>query len=143
MHYEKRSKSRTYLFVDEEALANQQVIIIAYFTISLKTLFIGSDISKTKIKQLDGLFNKATNVSAYLIGQLGKNDLYKTEITGKEIIDYAINILEQVQELVGGRFVLIECLDKPKLIEFYTNNGFMVLQKDENDKLIQLVRFFN
>ena len=40
--------------------------------------------------------------------------------------------------MVGGRFVLIECNENEKLIDFYNRNGFEVLQKDE---LVQMIRF--
>ncbi len=137
--YEKTSKSRTYLIVDEELLSNREVCILAYFTLALKTLFISPKVSKSKIKRLDGLFNKASNVTAYLIGQIGKNDLYKYAIKGDELIKYAVEIIEQVHGYIGGRFILVECLDHPKLIQFYNNNGFAPLQKE--DKYIQLVKF--
>ena len=139
--YEKTSKSRTYLIIDEESLMKKEIRIIAYFTLALKTLSIGSDVSKSKVKKLDGLFNKATNVTAYLIGQLGKNDLYKSCITGKEIIDYAVNIIVKVHGLIGGRFILVECNDNEKLIKFYNDNSFVYLQKDIGNGLVQLIRF--
>ncbi|MDO7203432.1 hypothetical protein Q5M85_03510 [Paraclostridium bifermentans] len=52
-----------------------------------------------------------------------------------------MDVINQVYELVGGRFVLIECNDNTKLISFYQRNGFERLQKDGEDGLVQMVRF--
>lgn len=139
MTYEKTSKSRIYLIVDEELLLNREIHIWAYFTLAIKTLFISPEVSKSKIKKLDGLFNSASNVTAYLIGQIGKNDLYGYTVKGSELINYAVEIIKQVHGYIGGRFILVECLDHPKLLKFYSENLFTILQKE--DKYLQLVRF--
>lgn len=44
-----------------------------------------------------------------------------------------------LKELMGGRFVFLECEDKAKLEKFYQNNGFVCfgkrnLEKDERNK---------
>ena len=63
----------------------------------------------------------------------------------------AIEKVKKVQNEVGGRFVYLECEDKPKLIDFYSQNGFVnfgkrYLDKDETDTLsgkylIQMLRY--
>ncbi len=52
-----------------------------------------------------------------------------------------MDVVYQVYDLIGGRFVLIECNDHPKLISFYERNNFVRLQKDGEDGLVQMVRF--
>ncbi|SFR10533.1 hypothetical protein [Desulfoscipio geothermicus] len=81
-----------------------------------------------------------TEIPAFLIGQLGKNDSYAGEIAGDEIIDYALSVILRAQEIIGGRIVYIECQDKLELKEFYSRNGFKVFRQDPDDKLIQMVR---
>jgi len=54
---------------------------------------------------------------------------------------------------VGGKIVYLECEDKPKLKDFYTENGFVVfgerkLDRDEMDDfedtyLIQMLKYLN
>lgn len=90
---------------------------------------------------MDGLSKNKSELPSYLIGQIGKNDKYSKLICGDEIINYAMDVINQVYELVGGRFVLIECNDHNKLISFYQRNGFERLQKDGEDGLVQMVRF--
>ena len=51
---------------------------------------------------------------------------------------------------LGGRFVYLECEDKPKLIDFYAENGFCEfdrrpLDRDETDLsgdyLVQMLKY--
>ena len=56
-----------------------------------------------------------------------------------------------MQALVGGKFVYLECEEKPKLIDFYKSNGFVefgrrALEIDEIDdtsqiSLVQLLKY--
>jgi hypothetical protein len=81
-------------------------------------------------------------VSAPLIGQLGKNDKYKDLISGDVLLYCACRTVKSVQALVGGKFVYLECEDKPRLVDFYKSNGFVEfgmreLEADERDDLTQ------
>jgi hypothetical protein len=143
--YEKKAKSRTYLIFDRDVMLDGEYKLLAYFAIALQTLKIPEDTSPNQIRKLNGLYSKKGNdiiseISAFLIGQLGRNDFYAEKITGDEILEYALSVLSRVQELIGGRVVFIECKDKPELIKFYSRNGFKVFRQDPDDKLIQMVR---
>ena len=66
------------------------------------------------------------------------------------MLKFACDKIAMVQQQIGGKVVYIECEDKPKLISFYTTNGFVsfgkrVLDKDEKndlcgDYLIQMLK---
>ena len=47
-------------------------------------------------------------------------------------------------EAVGGRYILIECRDDEKLVQFYLDNDFEVLSRipDEDKKMVQMLRRF-
>jgi len=146
LQFESTAKSRTYLIIAEEDLIiHGNVRILAYYTVALQTLKIPEEISNNQIKKLDGYSarkggEKITEISAFLIGQLDKNDLFGENINGDVIIESALSILMRVRKLIGGRIVFVECLDKPELINFYERNGFKVFRQDPLDKLIQMVR---
>lgn len=141
--FEKASRARTYLILDEEALTDGKIDIIAYFTVSMKALNLREGISKNVRKHLDGLGNKqGSTFVVYLIGQLGKNDNYRSEIDGKELIAMAIATIKEAYDVVGGRYILVECEPVPSLKKLYEDNGFTFLQESlENDSLIQFIRF--
>ena len=87
---------------------------------------------------LKRLVELASEVPSYLIGQLAKDDKYRTAINGSLVLNYAISVILSAEHLVGGRVVYIECRDIPKLVAFYANNGFKLLRRDPSDALLQM-----
>ncbi|MBD5081925.1 MAG: hypothetical protein HDT44_09220 [Ruminococcaceae bacterium] len=53
-----------------------------------------------------------------------------------------MSVIRSAEALVGGRYVLIECRDKSKLVNFYTDNGFEILGKIpfEDIQMVQMLR---
>lgn len=81
-------------------------------------------------------------MSAPLIGQLGKNFAhnYNQLISGDELLYLALEKVKEMQYIVGGKIVYLECEDKGSLLDFYSENGFVnfgrrYLDRDETDKL--------
>lgn len=49
----------------------------------------------------------------------------------KSIWELILPILSEAQDLIGGRVIILECEDNPKIISLYKNLGFEILQKQE------------
>ena len=135
IEFEKRDVSRTYLLIDTINLK-----IVAYFTLSI-SVSTTNKLSKTQIKKIDGFSKFRECLGFYLIGQLGIDDnyrkLHKKQGLGKILLKYIKIILKQSQDLVGGRFILIDAVKDKKVIEFYENNHFYKLyEDDESIKMI-------
>ena len=129
--FEKLNKSRTYLIFKRGTTD-----ILAYFTLTISILkIVDDDVSKKTLKKLDGISKEKREFPVYLIGQLGKNDKFWNEISGKEILEKAINLIYKANEIVGGRVILIETLNNEKPIKFYEENGFKILQKRLDKKV--------
>ena len=147
LRFEKAHKSRTYLAVSERSLMSEstELEIFGYFTLSLKHLYLSTDISKSKQKELHGLFLPQGNVVVgYLLGQLGKDDTYSDIPIGDRLLNAAMDVIQSTaQRAVGGRFMLIECSPHEKLLEFYRRNGYDILQVDPEDRMAQLVHQLN
>ncbi|MCM1062750.1 MAG: hypothetical protein NC452_21115 [Eubacterium sp.] len=132
VEFERLNKSRTYLLCDDDIFRKEgQLVILGYFSVALKVLDFPENISNRTRKMLDGLSAKLRgevirSVPCYLIGQLGKNSAVTQgySIKGSDFIDHALFVIQSAQKFVGGRLVLIECHDEPKLIQFYTDNHF-------------------
>ena len=76
-----------------------------------------------------------------LIGQFGKNDLFKGSITGFEAMQYCLSILLDGQARLGGRIIMLECKNISYLIEFYKKFGFSKIEKDyEEGELLQMIK---
>ncbi|GHU43638.1 hypothetical protein FACS1894111_09560 [Clostridia bacterium] len=133
--FEKRNKSRTYLILVDE-IQN----LVAYFTLSLKSLEFRDKLSKGKIKDIDGFSKKVQGVAIALIGQFGKDETKAKEVSGKDLLGICMDKIYQVHTLIGGRYVLVECHDAEKVVDFYRVNSFEVLQLDKSDDYLQMIR---
>jgi hypothetical protein len=107
--FEKRDKSRTYLVIDDETQT-----LLAYFTLSLKSLEFRDTLSKSKVKDIDGFSKEVKGVAIALVGQFGKDETMATEVSGARLFNLCMEILYQVHTLIGGRYVLIECQNTAK-----------------------------
>ena len=148
--FAKKKMSITHLVFDEKGQ------IEAFFTLTHKPSAVGdgllSKTSQNKLSRHARLDTEihAYSVSAFLIAQFGKNESAKgnEHISGNQLMDLAINVLQNVQRQVGGGVVFLECEDKPGLLKFYHNdhNNFKIYGERFSDidqvKYIQLLRFF-
>ena len=140
IEFEKRNKSRTYLVFDETKYLSGDGTILAYFTLSLKSLKFGSTLSKNKIKDIDGFSKEVGGVAIALIGQLGKDEKEAKHVSGSDLLELCMEFIHQVQNLIGGRYVLVECQDFEKIVKYYLANNFERLQLDDSDNYLQMVR---
>lgn len=132
------SYKEQWVLVGYFALANK------YMRISAKRLGNSSSSVRRRISKF-ATFDQSVKsyfIAAPLIAQLGKNyaNGYNELITGDELLGEACEKIKRLQIDVGGKFAYIECEDKPKLVDFYTRNGFCEfdqrqLERDETDKL--------
>lgn len=133
IRFEKSSISRTYLILDDD-----NGDLLAYFSISFKEITINTEsLSGTAIKKLNGMSKTADTLKVYLIGQIGKNSLIQPNLIKLDMILSEIyNVIAQAQALIGGRVVILECEDQPKLITLYEKHGFKLIETASgNDEL--------
>ena len=144
----KLSTSSTYLVRSMEHGAD----LLGYFTLALKTLTVKcSDLSATQQKTLRrfGSFDEESQsykLPAILLAQFGRNfSKNSASISGKELMDSALECIKTVFSLSSGKTVFLECEPKEKLIQFYQNCGFSLLDNEicakDKKQLIQLFRF--
>lgn len=137
-----------------------QTVLVGYFTLASKMIVIPKKNVPTanwrrRIRRFaqqmhpDGEYV----IAAPLIGQLGKNftNGYNTLLAGDVLLKMATDKVSTIQNDLGGKFVYLECEDKPSLIDFYSQNGFVIfghrdLDGDERDKqqgsyLVQMLKY--
>lgn len=139
LKYEEAGNCRTFLLLDKKKLDDDfDLSIIAFFSTAMTPLDISS-LGKKLRKKIHGPLplNKKV-VPVFLIGQLGRNDLYsKHEMPGEVIIGECFAAIERAKQLVGGRILLVEC--RERLLNFYENHNFVRVSKNE-DSLYQLYK---
>ena len=134
-------------------------VLIGYYTIALKTVIIPTTALSSSLRKRVRKFgtydelNKGYSIAIPLIAQLGKNytNNYNKLITGDELLALACERVSQAQLAIGGRFTYLECEDTPKLVDFYSENGFVnfgrrLLDRDEQDDysknyLVQMIKY--
>lgn len=151
VEFTKKNQSVTYL-----VFSNDDAALVGYFTITIKPISVSakkfSNTLKRKIARVSEL-DKTTgtySLSAYLIAQLGKNysNGLNERITGKQLLQIAVNTIKELQYMVGGMVIFLETEDNEKLIRFYEEeNGFkrfdtrgIKTETGETHALIQLLK---
>lgn len=137
MDFLKRRLCSVYLILEEEAFSCGKLQIEAYFTLSHKSLIPDFEkVSRSKIQTVDG-FKDAQSIHFVLIGQLGKHleqtetgTILSSNISSKEILDFAFEIIGASSALIPCRCVLVECSSNSKVHEVYKAYGFKFFQND-------------
>ena len=143
IEFSKQDISRTFLVLSTYKGEN---VIVGYFAIASKATVVKKCVlSNTKKKRFlkYGEYNdeiKGYIVPLPLIGQLGKNynNGYDKLITGDILLKMACSKVKETQNILGGKYVFLECEDNRALRDFYEANGFecfrnRVLEKSERN----------
>ena len=136
--FQKSNLSPTYLVY---ATIEEKPMLVGYFTITLKSLYIHKDSVTRSMENRIRKFgkydpdSKKYDIPCILIAQLGKN--YGIEdgnlIKGRDLLNFALEKVQEAQRIAGGKIVFLECEDNPKLISFYRANGFEIFDKRDVD----------
>lgn len=101
---------------------------------------LDKSVSNRLRKLVSGYSNKPDS-AIYLIGQLGKNyaNPYVKQFSGDSLVNIAVDYINEAQDIVGGRAILVECENRKLLMEFYERCGFQQLSKQAGDALLTYV----
>lgn len=151
VEFEQLSKSRTYLVCDQDELETKNITeltIYGYISLALKILTVPSEVSNRVRKELDGFRAKIhgeqiRDFPCYLIGQLSRNsNVSHDSLSGEMLIGFAKDVIATAVEAVGGRYMMIECKDSDKLVNFYKKNEFDEIARipDNAQPMVQMIR---
>ena len=139
---------------------NGQNYFMGYYTLANKFVCVNSSaLSKTMQKKIAKFsqYDPASErfmVSMPLIAQLGKNfnSALPMKMAGSDLLEMALERVLEIEHLIGGKTVYIECNNQPKLFDFYSATGFIPFDErirqtddiDDNDRvLVQMLKYFN
>lgn len=139
IEFSKQDIARTFLVTMPHKGEN---VIVGYFSIANKTTEVSKNMFKGKSKKRFLRFAmyrpeyERYCISLPLIGQIGKNyhNSYDKLISGDILLKLACDKIKEVQEIIGGRIVYLECEDKEVLKEFYERNRFCLFWKKKFGK---------
>ena len=124
----KLKSSITYVLVDEDIAE-----VIGYFTLLVKPFTIPASCLSSTNRRLISRFSEVNEetgnytASVFLLAQIGKNYAIQRQyqVSGRDLLEVALDKLRAVQDLIGGKLVLIEReTERMKLHDFYKANGF-------------------
>lgn len=155
IEFENQGISRTRLVY---ASYKEIPVLTGYYTLAEKAFIVSKmSISNSLRKKINKFATYSPEFKTYilpapLIAQLGKNfaNDYNKLISGDELLNMAIEDIQLTRQLLGGKVAYLECEDKPKLIDFYSDNGFVqfgtrTLDRDETqltgEYLVQMLKY--
>lgn len=157
IQFAKQRIAVSYLVYAEQ---EEQKYLVGYYTLANKFVCVNSSaLSKTMQKKI-GKFSQYDPslerfmVSMPLIAQLRKNfaSTNPISIVGSDLLELAMERVLEIEHLIGGKTVYIECNSQPKLFDFYSSAGFFPFDErirltdnvDDNDRiLVQMLKYFN
>ncbi len=115
----------------------------AYFTLANKALdFPSASMSQSTRKRIErySKFNEQSGsyiVPAFLLAQFGKNNSYtgKENLSGNTLMDFVFEVVSNIQYMIGGGILYLECEENKFLLDFYQNshNGFHLFGERKSD----------
>lgn len=142
IEFEKNALATTHLMFSSY---NDESILVGYFSLANKSLIMSkknyNNLSKAQQRKLCQNGSKTESggyvVNSYLIGQVGKNYSEKAKkisaINGTQILTTAYNNVLEAKKIINARYVWIECENVPRLIDFYRDFGFAVIENYETN----------
>ena len=144
----KLKSSITYVLVDEDIAE-----VIGYFTLLVKPFTIPASCLSSTNRRLISRFSEVNEetgnytASVFLLAQIGKNYAIQRQyqVSGRDLLEVALDKLRAAQDLIGGKLVLIEReTERMKLHDFYNANGFKSwnsrYDKNDNVQYDQMIR---
>lgn len=121
-------------FTRTNLVFNGENDLIGFFSITLKSFNFDEYVSKS-IRQEVARNKHSESFNSILIAQLGKNDNYKNEIQGSELLGLALDVCLKIYGIIGLRIASVEYEPSDFLMNFYTTNGFRLLQGNDKYEL--------
>ncbi len=145
----KLNTATTYLVYKENSPI--EIDLVGYFSLAMKMLTLKkSPLSSSKEKVISrfGYYDEDSDsykVPAILVAQFGRNfDDESASIFGNDLMTITLNQVKTALSYLSGKTVFLECEKEQKLIDFYKNQGFILLDNEVTSKnskeLLQMYR---
>ena len=128
----------------------EKPVLVGYFSFANRPLKMTkknfeklSNNQKKKLLKYGRREENFIEINSYLIGQLGKNynldDSIKQEVTGNTLLTIAYQMLVDIVKVVNVKYVWIECEDNEKILKFYQDFGFNLIENYQGDNELNVL----
>ena len=130
--YREKLMGKTYCLIEvltpeETNQSGKEYRIIVAFTVANDSLRIYDLPNNRRKKLIKSTHKHLKRYPGVLIGRLGVNKDYCGKGYGSEILDYVKNWFSEPENKTGCRFVIVDALNSPRVLKFYSENKFSFL----------------
>lgn len=124
----------------KQAWAHQQQGIAVTYVLLHKNLIVGyvtltmDEIPLAKTERPEGI--GFSRLPALKLAQMGVHKDYNRNGFGHMLVTFAVLTAQQIRDKVGCRYVTLDA--KTDVVDFYRRQGFVLNEKDNEEKLAQL-----
>lgn len=132
LNYKSQLLGKTYCFITDE----EQPQMVCAFTVSNSSIKLNSipNNKRNRINRKIPHTKRHTQYPAVLIGQLAVFDKFQGLHLGSEILDFIKSWFIDPLNKTGFRFIIVDAINKPKVLDFYQKNGFdFIFSSDEEE----------
>lgn len=138
--YREKLMGKTYCLIEvltpeETNQLGKEYRIIVAFTVANDSLRIYDLPNNRRKKLIESTHKHLKRYPAVLIGRLGVNKDYCGKGYGSEILDYVKNWFSEPENKTGCRFVIVDALNSPRVLKFYSENKFRFLFSTDTQEL--------
>lgn len=126
---------KSYCFVDPDKKQ-----IVCAFTVANSSIKVSLLPNKRRNKLNRAIPNekRRPQYPAVLVGQLAVSENYKGMHIGDELLDVIKSWFVEPLNKTGCRYVVVDALNHPKVMEFYIRNGFKFLFSTDEEESVSL-----
>lgn len=125
--------SKSYCLYDEEKM--EMVAAFCVLNTSLPTEHL-PNYARRNINKKVKYEKQRKHYPATLIGQFAVFDAYAHLHLGDEFLSFVLLWIINEAQNMGNRFVVVDAINNPKVINFYERNGFKIMFRTEEEELI-------
>lgn len=138
--YREKLMGKTYCLIEvltpeETNQSGKEYRIIVAFTVANDSLRIYDLPNNRRKKLIESTHKHLKRYPGVLIGRLGVNKDYCGKGYGSEILDYVKNWFSEPENKTGCRFVIVDDLNSPRVLKFYSENKFSFLFSTDTQEL--------
>jgi len=124
--------SKSYCLYDGEKNEMVAAFCVLNATLSMEQL---PNYSKRAINKALQYEKQRKQYPATLIGQFVVFDKFRALHLGEEFMQFVLSWILTYAQNMGNRFVVIDAINKPKVLQFYEDNHFRFLFRTDEDEL--------
>lgn len=125
--------SKSYCLYDEET--NNMVAAFCVLNTSLPTEDL-PNYARRNINKKVKYEKQRKHYPATLIGQFAVFDAFADMHLGDEFLSIVLYWIISTAQNMGNRFVVVDAINKDKVIKFYERNGFKIMFRTEEEELL-------